>query len=213
MYLRRALWERAGGWHQEFAPGEDAEFWTRGLSVGFNAERITEDGLFHYRIHANSASRSKTYVPIDTWLPWMRDKKYPLGAPTKSIVVNSYMTPKVSVIVPVGPSHAEMVEGAIRSLLGQSERSWELLLIDNTRNDDTLEKLAHIRWPFTRYFHCRSGGVAAARNIGLASAQGDFVLFLDADDYLAAKPGAFSLSRENCNGSFSVRLPRLVQRG
>jgi hypothetical protein len=40
--FRRDMWERAGGYRQEYAPGEDTEFWLRGLSVGFNARRVTD---------------------------------------------------------------------------------------------------------------------------------------------------------------------------
>ena len=34
------MWTRAGPHKQEYAPGEDAEFWTRGLSVGFTARKV-----------------------------------------------------------------------------------------------------------------------------------------------------------------------------
>ncbi len=57
--FRRSMWERCGGYQQEWAPGEDAEFWLRGLSVGFKAERVTQYPTFWYRLHQKSASRNQ----------------------------------------------------------------------------------------------------------------------------------------------------------
>jgi hypothetical protein len=99
--FRKAMWERAGGYKQVYAPGEDAEFYTRGLSVGYTARKVADEPFIHYRIHDGSASRTKQYRPIDTWHPWMRDKQYPFAAPiTKPVPVRSYALPLVSVIIP-----------------------------------------------------------------------------------------------------------------
>jgi hypothetical protein len=70
--FRREMWLRAGPHKQEYAPGEDAEFWTRGLSVGFTAKKVTEERLFRYRLHTGSAPRTKTYKPIDDRRPAAR---------------------------------------------------------------------------------------------------------------------------------------------
>jgi len=117
--FRRSLWERAGGYKQEYAPAEDTEFWVRGLSIGFTARRVTEEGLFHYRPHADSALRSKTFVPIDLFHPWMRDKKYPFAAPARVMPpVRSYGDPLVSVILTAAKGETDTLPLAIDSLLG-----------------------------------------------------------------------------------------------
>ena len=183
--FRREMFVRAGGFRQEYAPGEDAEFFTRGLSVGFTARRVTEEGLFHYRLHEESASRTKTYVPIDAFLPWMRDRQYPMAAPVDRGVplVRSYSAPKVSVIIPVGPGHAAHLPQALDSLLGQTFRDWEVIVVDDTQGPSL--DLSHGPYPFVRRFHTEEiHGSAAARNVGLDQARAPLILFLDADDWL-----------------------------
>lgn len=117
--FRKEMWLRAGPYRQEYAPGEDTEFWVRGLSVGFDAVRVSRDPLFIYRAHEGSASKEKKYIPIDDRMPWMRDNVFPLGAPSKdNFPINSYSSPTVSIIIPVGPGHEEFVSDAIDSILG-----------------------------------------------------------------------------------------------
>lgn len=124
--FRRAMWERAGGYRQEFAPGEDAEFWTRGLSVGFTARRVTEHRLFRYRAHKQSASRRLKYVPIDARLPWLRDGRYPMAVPSKVMPeVRSYAEPIMSVLIRVGPGQEAKVGELLEDLTGQTVRAWE----------------------------------------------------------------------------------------
>lgn len=188
--FRKTMWERAGGYKQVYAPGEDAEFWTRGLSVGFTARKVSDDGLFHYRVGHQSASRTLDYRPIDTWHPWMRDKQYPMAAPARvQPLVRSYSAPVVSVVIPVGPGHARYLPAALDSLLGQTCRDWEVIVVDDTVVDDTeddeLQSVYQCTYPFVRWqYTAGHTGVANARNIGLDAARAPLVLFLDADDYL-----------------------------
>jgi len=177
--FRRSMWARAGGYKQVYAPGEDTEFFTRGLAAGFDAVRVTDEPLFHYRVHDGSASRTKTYRPIDAWHPWMRDGQYPFAAPSKTRpIVRSYADPLVSVVIPVGPGHAQYLPAALDSLLGQTLRAWEVIVVPNRALPPDLTV-----YPFVRVATADSGP-AAARNAGLALARAPLVLFLDADDYL-----------------------------
>lgn len=184
--FRRSMWQRAGGYRQEYAPGEDAEFWTRGLSLGFTAKRVTEEGLFIYRLHGGSASKTKRYVSIDDYLPWMRDKRYPMAAPAAvAPEVRSYEDPLISVIIPVGPGHERCVSQALDSLAGQTFREWEALVIDDTGSLELGEFLTP--YPFAKWNY-RQGptqGAGAARNRGIDLARAPYVFFLDADDELA----------------------------
>lgn len=186
--FRRSLWERAGGYKQQYAPGEDAEFYTRGLSVGFTAKKVTEQPLYLYRDHGSGAHIKRPYIGIDTWHPWMRDKAFPLGAPSeRAPEVRSYSEPKVSVIIPVGHGHAKYLPEALDSLLGQNMREWEVIVVN-----DSDEELSIAAYPFVQRAHWVyvAAGPGAARNQGLKIAQAPLVLFLDADDQLA--PGALA---------------------
>lgn len=183
--FRRSMWERAGGYKQEHKPAEDTEFWTRGLSVGFTAKRVTDSPWFIYRSHPDSASRTNKYSPIDAYLPWMRDKDYPLAAPSSTPPnPRSYSTSKVSVIIPVGPGHAKYLPQALDSLLGQTMREWEVIVIDDTDKTDIYGGLTS--YPFARIYSSLTlkAGAGASRNLGIEHASAPLVFFLDADDYL-----------------------------
>lgn len=181
--FRRAMWERAGGYVQAYAPGEDAEFWTRGLSVGFTARRVTPEPLFRYRLHEGSASRTKPYRAIDDWHPWMRDGRYPMAAPARSAPpVRSYHRPAATVVIPVGPGHGRRLPAALDSLLGQTCRSWEVVVVN-----DSGEPLGDVLrpYPFARVVETPGRqGAGRARNVGLEQVRTPLVLWLDADDYL-----------------------------
>lgn len=189
--FRRAMWERAGGYQQVYAPGEDAEFWTRGLSIGYRAEQVTDAPLFGYLNHDGSASKTKPYRPVDTWHPWMRDQQYPMAAPAKTVpLVRSYSEPVISVVIPVGPNHLGHLPAALDSLLGQTFRHWEVICVLDWRlteysHGSQLHRLDQV-YPFIRWdtTPAHGGGVAVGRNLGLALAKAPLVVFLDADDYL-----------------------------
>jgi glycosyltransferase involved in cell wall biosynthesis len=90
----------------------------------------------------------------------------------------------VSVIVPFYNSERYVGE-AIRSVLAQTYRPLELLLVDDGSTDDSADiarslAVAHAELHLLRL--PENQGPAAARNRGLADARGDFITFLDADD-------------------------------
>lgn len=182
--FRRAMYARAGGYKQEHAPGEDAEFYTRGLSVGFTAKKATDLPFFQYRDHGGGAHKTKVYKPIDTWHPWMRDHAYPLGAPSEDAPdVRSYSDPKVSVIIPVGPGHGQYLPDALDSLVGQTMRDWEVIVVDDTDSEGEID--ISVRYPFARGITLLSKhGPGYARNQGIKLSHAPLVLFLDADDML-----------------------------
>lgn len=92
--------------------------------------------------------------------------------------------PKVSVIVPVYNGE-KYLNRCIDSILSQTFTSFELLLI----NDGSIDKSGVIcdeyanKDPRIRVFYKENGGVSSARKIGIKSAKGDFLCFVDADDY------------------------------
>lgn len=178
--FRKAMWERAGGYRQKYAPGEDTEFWTRALSLGFTAELVTPEALFWYRGHPASASRTRKYVPINDDKPWIKDKRFPMAVPGKVTEIRSYFNPLISVIVPLGPGHEKYLLDAVNSLLAQTVREWEVIVVNDTGMEMALKEYPFIRWFMTK----GKEGAGAARNVGIREARGQFVLFLDADDWL-----------------------------
>jgi glycosyltransferase involved in cell wall biosynthesis len=90
----------------------------------------------------------------------------------------------VSVIIPAHNGE-QFIGQAVESVLGQTYRPIELIVI----NDGSTDRTANVLQPYLRnlrYIEQRNGGVAMARNRGLAMAQGEFIAFLDQDDWFAA---------------------------
>ena len=89
--------------------------------------------------------------------------------------------PLVSVIVPVYQGE-RLIVGAVRSVLQQTHRALELLVVDDGSTDKTLERLAEIDDPRLLILRQPNLGTAAARNAALGHARGRYIAFLDADD-------------------------------
>jgi teichuronic acid biosynthesis glycosyltransferase TuaG len=91
--------------------------------------------------------------------------------------------PLVSVIIPVYNAE-KYIEATILSVVNQTYKKWELLLIDNCSTDESLNKLYSYESPTIKILKTdsNSGGPAAPRNLGVKHARGEYVAFLDADD-------------------------------
>lgn len=90
--------------------------------------------------------------------------------------------PKISVIVPVynGEKH---ISSAIDSLLKQSFKELEIIVVNDGSTDKTLETINHyLDFPNIKIISQKNQGVSQARNTGLAAASGEYIGFLDADD-------------------------------
>ena len=90
----------------------------------------------------------------------------------------------VSVIMPVYNAAATL-EKSVASVLAQSHRNLELLAIDDGSGDDSPTLLARFAASDARVrvMHMpANGGVAAARNLGLEAARGNYIAFVDSDD-------------------------------
>jgi glycosyltransferase involved in cell wall biosynthesis len=87
----------------------------------------------------------------------------------------------VSVIVPTF-NRAHTVGDAVRSVLGQSCRELELIVVDDGSTDHTAEVLDSIRDVRMRVLRQENRGVSAARNAGIAASKGELLALLDSDD-------------------------------
>lgn len=93
--------------------------------------------------------------------------------------------PAISVIVPVYKAEAYLAK-CVESILNQTFADFEILLIDDGSPDNSgamCDEYA-VSDSRVRVIHQENGGVSVARNAGIAAAQGDYLAFCDADDYL-----------------------------
>lgn len=93
--------------------------------------------------------------------------------------------PMISIIVPIY-NVEQFLHCCIDSILAQTFTDWELLLIDDGSPDKSGEICDEYAKKDSRIrvFHKENGGVSSARNLGLDKAQGEWVTFIDADDYI-----------------------------
>ena len=87
----------------------------------------------------------------------------------------------ISVIIPVYNGE-KTIQQTIESVLNQSFKDFELIVIDDGSQDSTVEIVSSVSDPRLRMYSYPNAGVSASRNRGIAKAVGEFISFLDADD-------------------------------
>ncbi len=93
--------------------------------------------------------------------------------------------PTVSLIVPVYKTE-DKVERCINSILDQTFKDFELILIDDG-SPDNCGKICDeyaAKDERIRVFHKENGGVASAKNLGIDNAKGEYLSFVDSDDFI-----------------------------
>ncbi len=93
----------------------------------------------------------------------------------------SMREPRVTVVIPTYNT-ARYLSAAIQSVLDQTYKDFEVIVVDDGSTDNTRELLAEIRDPRLRVICTENRGVAAARNTGWRLGKGEYIAFLDADD-------------------------------
>lgn len=96
------------------------------------------------------------------------------------------MKPRFSVIVPLY-NKAPYVKRSLESILSQTFTDWECIIVDDGSTDNSLaiceETIINHKSKIINIIHQNNSGVAAARNNGVAKSNGEYLCFLDADDW------------------------------
>ena len=97
------------------------------------------------------------------------------------------MKDKISIIAPVY-NVENYIDRFIKSIIRQTYTNWELILIDDgsTDNSGTICDSYAAKDDRISVFHEKNSGVSTARNIGLSMSTGDYISFVDTDDWLEA---------------------------
>ena len=97
------------------------------------------------------------------------------------------MNPLVSIIIPTY-NRAEDLKRALQSVFDQTFTDWEVLVVDNHSIDETDSIIKSFNDPKIKLFKIHNAGViAASRNLGLQHALGEYIAFLDSDDWWLPK--------------------------
>jgi glycosyltransferase involved in cell wall biosynthesis len=194
---RRRLFTWVGDYRERCRLGEDADFWLRALAAGARARRVTDLVTLEYRDRNDSVSHQHKDWEWNRWYFWSGGQ-YKLAGVGGPIYIHD--KPKVSVIIPVGPGHERYLLDAVDSVQAQSQAfwEWECIVVNDSGNE--LKGL-----PSWVRVTPGGRGVSHARNRGMALAKSEYILFLDADDYL--HPEALyhlynTLTTSNCHNVF-----------
>lgn len=91
--------------------------------------------------------------------------------------------PKVSIILPIY-NVEKYIAKSIESVLAQTYTDFELLVIDDGTPDRSIEVVKTYNDSRIKIFHKENGGLSDARNYGLERAIGDYIYFMDSDDWI-----------------------------
>ncbi len=91
--------------------------------------------------------------------------------------MNTNFIPLVSIVIPTY-NHANYLRKALQSVLDQTYKNWEAIVIDNHSTDDTKKVINKFNDPRIRYLKIHNYGVIAkSRNAGILAAKGEWVAF------------------------------------
>ena len=152
--------------------------------------------------YENNIERFFAYSMIspEIMLPTIESRKKILAVMkniTQYLINQVENTPLVSIIMPTY-NREDYIENAINSVLNQSYKNFELIIIDDCSDDNTVrivEEFDDERIILLR--NSENKGVSKSRNIGLNESKGKYIVYLDSDndwekDYLKATVGAYS---------------------
>lgn len=95
-----------------------------------------------------------------------------------------YMNPEISVIVPVY-NVEKYVEKCINSILGQTYKNFELIIVNDGSTDNSLKKIKKFSDDRIILIDQKNQGLSGARNTGISKAKGKYVTFIDSDDWIS----------------------------
>lgn len=165
--FRRIVWQRTCGYRNRERTAEDAMFWCIATSIGFVPKKVTDSTTLVYRNREDSMSHVEKDWPWEKWVP-NRERYSP----------STHQPLHVSVIIPCGPGHEGYLLDAIDSIWRQTLSTWECIVINDTGHE--LKRIP----AFVRVIDNDTieHSPAVARNIGIAVAKAETIMFLDADD-------------------------------
>lgn len=120
-------------------------------------------------------------------------------------LLNKYFQPLVSVIIPVYNSEST-IEKCINSLLKQIYDNFEIIVINDGSRDNSLKKLNELskRDNRIKIINQSNSGRSVARNKGIDISSGEYITFLDSDDYVGSKYLLYLVKGIACGADISM---------
>jgi glycosyltransferase involved in cell wall biosynthesis len=167
LLTRTEVFRQVGGFNEAMDMGEDLDWLMRAVDAGIRYE-LLPDVVLHHRLHASNAS----YRLADSLTMRLRIARDSVRRKAR------YAEPSISVVIPVRDGE-RFLDEAIASANAQTYPPLELIVVDDGSSDRSGEIAEQSGARVLRRTHA---GVSCARNAGIASARGDLIALLDADD-------------------------------
>ncbi|GAQ00080.1 glycosyltransferase family 2 protein [Leptolyngbya sp. NIES-2104] len=205
--IRRSCYEEVGGIDPTISCAEDYDLCLK-LSEVTEIHHLPKP-LYRYRRHDHNVTNNQVEVirsaqqAIQNALerrglnqayelkitPTFSLRSKPTITPASTLpkIAPVSLNPLVSIVIPAYNA-APHLQRCLRSCLAQHYDNLEIILVDNGSTDNTIKIAQMVAQSANRPFHmlqCSERGANQARTLGMDSAQGDFIQWLDADDELA----------------------------
>jgi len=172
---RKEAFNEVGLFDEFMKFGEDADWFKRAEELKINILKL-EEITFFVRRHESNMTKGKSLVELNALKVFKKSLdrvRQPLKE-RKSI-------PDISVIMPVHNAE-NYIEEAINSVLSQSVKPMELIIINNSSTDNTV-KVVEKFGDHVKFKTQEDKGAAGGRNAGIKLSTGSFITFIDADDF------------------------------
>jgi len=176
---RKSLHDEFGGFDETLTGAADWDFWLK-IAGKYSFKHIDEFLGLYYRNENGIEHGRKIHSLYERYAV---GKRY--GNPYISVIkqYDAPGNPLVSIIV-TAYNAADYISRTIESILIQSYRNFEIIVVDDGSTDNTAEIVRGFKNEPIKYFFKENGGVASARNFGLQKSGGAFIIMLDSDDMM-----------------------------
>ena len=202
--FRKADWEKTGGYATAMVYGyEDYDFWLSILELGRDVYKINEPLAFYRTYEQPQVCRSgrrkknqyqlqemicrafRRHMDLFNKIPHVREEllameRHFIREKTVPLLDNTF--PIFSIVTPTN-KRPQLLRRAIKSVIDQSFRNWEQIIVDDANDPESARIVAEFNDQRIKYIvHEKQAGAAGARNTGIRHATGYFINFLDDDD-------------------------------
>ena len=126
--------------------------------------------------------------------------------------MNTNIIPTVSIVIPTY-NNDKFISKALESVINQTYRNWEAIVIDNNSTDDTDKVINQYNDTRIKYLKINNNGVIAkSRNLGIKEAKGEWIAFLDSDDWWTKDKLEVCLSKIDENIDFIYHAHEYVNK-
>lgn len=159
------------------------------LILNPDVKRAKVNPLLHYEKLGKRENRLYRISGYNQWI-YNYDRISELDVQQMNLMIEGFVfKPLISIVMPVYNTTISWLKSAIDSVLIQTYRNWELIIVnDCSSNDDILPFLSTltVHENITIIHNASNLGICGATNVGIDHAKGDFIAFFDHDDLLSS---------------------------